>query len=89
MTPEEFAKGLHNHILRQLRKTGGMAIGLVTDTAGGSPATVSVTLRGSQTPIDGVRYDDGIVWSNYTTFPEVIVMLSGDGDIVVTGVLAS
>ena len=84
-SPEDVAREVHEHAVRQVRRKGGMAYGFMTDFSG---TTVTVALRGSSTTIPGVRYIDTFVPSSYSTIPEVVLMLTGDGDIVVVGALA-
>lgn len=88
-TPEELAKEIHAHAVRQLRKKGGLSKGFMVAFTGTVPPTCSVTLRGSSEQVDGVRYVDTFNPSQYASFPEVIIGLSGDGDIWVFGALAS
>jgi hypothetical protein len=87
-TAQELAKAVHAHAIKQVRRSGGTVIGFMVDDDPTAPPTVSVTLRGSSEQIDGVRYVDTFIPTNYSGIPKVVIQVTGDGDLLVIGALA-
>lgn len=87
-TAEDVAHAVHAHAVKQVRRAGGWTTGLVVAFAGTAPPTVSVTLAGSSTQIDGVAYSDQFNPAAYSSFPTVVILVGKHGDLFVVAAVA-
>jgi hypothetical protein len=88
MTPEDAAKAVHAHAVRQVRRAGGWTTGTLVASSAGPPPTVSITLAGSSTQIDGVAYSDQFKPASYSFSPTVVVLVGAHGDLFVVCAVA-